>query len=179
MKNKKLIIFISIIITAIALAGFMYLSTTSKKTSYNSGSSSTTAQIPSKISPQKNQSNSSQTANQTNNTSINNSSQTSATLTTPTGNFVSNHNPNSSDPRQLNEISVCYTTPGAYCNIQFNSGNSTISLGEQLVGSSGSVTWNWNINNIGLYQGKWTITAVATLNGQSKKAVDQIPLTIQ
>lgn len=173
MKNKKPIFIFSIIILAIAITGFVFLSkSSSKQTNYSSGSSGTTARLP-KSTPQKSKINdntqavSNPAVNQTNN------------LPTPTGNFVSNHNPNTNDPRQLNEISVCYTSPGAYCDIQFSLGSSVISLGKQKVGPSGSVSWNWSINKVGLYQGKWTVTAIATLNGISKSAEDQIPLTIQ
>ncbi len=178
-KNKKVLILLAIIILGLLIAGLVYISRQSKTASYSYGNKTNTTNNHKPTSPNNSPTNNQAANTQTGKSLTSGSSTTGTGPATPTGNFVSNHNPNPSDPRQQNEISVCYTTVGAYCNIQFDNGSSIISLGKLLVGSNGYVTWNWNINNLGLFPGKWTITAIATLNGQTKSSVDQLPLTVQ
>jgi hypothetical protein len=98
---------------------------------------------------------------------------------TPTGPFVSNHG--SSSHPATTENSVCNTTPGASCYIEFTMGNTTIKLQAGTADSNGSVYWNgWNVNDQGFTSGSWTITAVATLNGQTATSpADQTPLIVQ
>jgi hypothetical protein len=60
--------------------------------------------------------------------------------------------------------------------------NSTVkTLTAQKVGSSGSVYWQWDAASAssGLTPGSWTVSAVATLNGQTRTAADSIPLEIK
>ncbi len=183
MGSKKVIITLVTLIVLAGLGGGYYIYKHPKETKYSSSGSqnknngTSSVGLPSKTNPQSTSSSNVQNPTTTNSNPLQGG--TSTYLITPSGNFVSNHNPNTSDPRQLTEVSVCNTTPGAYCNIQFINGGTTLSLNNSLVGSTGSVSWSWNINTIGLYQGSWTVKAVATLNGQTKTAVDQIPLTIQ
>lgn len=100
---------------------------------------------------------------------------------TPSGTFVSNHKPSlgsTSAPSQ--EQSVCNTLPGATCVIQFvNKDGITKTLPTQAVGSSGSVIWNWDVKQAGFSQGSWQITAVASLNGQTKTTADALPMQVQ
>lgn len=97
---------------------------------------------------------------------------------TPSGNFISNHHPGQNSPTV--ETSVCNTTPGAICYIEFTQGNDTLKLQAGTADSNGSVYWNnWDINNYSFNKGQWSITAVATLNGQTATATDATPLTIQ
>lgn len=182
MSSKKVITSLVILIVAAGLVGGYFVYKHPKETSYSSSKSqkstgSSSVSMPSKLNPQS----TNNTSGSQNSSSAKSgpSNTTSQYLITPSGNFVSNHNPNTSDPRQLTEVSVCNTTPGAYCNIEFINGNTTLSLSNTVVGSTGSVSWSWNINTIGLYKGNWTVKAVATLNGQTKTAVDQLPLSIQ
>jgi len=92
---------------------------------------------------------------------------------TPTGQFVSSHPAGKS----MDEQSACITTPGASCYIQFTQGNVLRTLQPQLTDANGGAIWNWNTSY--LNSGNWQVSAVATLNGQTKTASDTTPLTIQ
>ncbi|HXY17881.1 MAG TPA: hypothetical protein VEH48_00480 [Candidatus Nitrosopolaris sp.] len=100
---------------------------------------------------------------------------------TPSPPFVSNHKPGLNGT-PTTENSVCNTTPGASCYIEFTMGNKTIKLQAGTADTNGSVYWeNWDVNNpsYGFSSGSWTITAVATLNGQTQTATDSQNLVIQ
>lgn len=101
-----------------------------------------------------------------------------AILTSPTGEFVSNHRPgNNGSP--LSEVSVCNTTPGATCQIVFTKGSTVKTLSSELVDRGGAAYWNnWTPSSVGLTKGQWQVTAVATLNGQTKRATDTTPLEV-
>jgi len=94
----------------------------------------------------------------------------------PYGTFVSNHHP-AAGPTQ--EASVCNTTPGASCYIEFTYGNDVKKLDPHITDANGSAFWNWNTSQAGLSSGSWKITAVATLNGQTSTANDQLNLEVQ
>jgi hypothetical protein len=116
-------------------------------------------------------------------TSKDQSSTTSSNLTAPWGTFVSNNTPNlDSQPYPSGEQSVCLTTPGAACYIQFTKGDVTIKLGSKTADQNGQVIWNWDINDRSgsarFTEGSWKITAVATLNGATKTTVDSMNLEI-
>jgi cytoskeletal protein RodZ len=96
---------------------------------------------------------------------------------TPFGNFVSNHHPGGSAP--TTEASTCNTTPGATCYIEFTNGNTVKKLDAETANANGAAIWYWDIKTAGLDSGSWTITAVATLNGQTKTANDSQPLAVQ
>lgn len=101
----------------------------------------------------------------------------SSPLINPYGNFVSNHMPGANNT-PTDEVSVCITTPGAKCYIKFTKSDGTSSqLPTQTVGSDGSTSWSWNANI--LTAGNWTVTAVATLNGQTKITQDPTPLSVK
>jgi len=99
-------------------------------------------------------------------------------LVAPYGDFVSNHHPGASDA-PVTETSTCNTTVGASCYIKFtNTANGkTSQLATQTVGSDGSTTWNWSADI--LTSGNWQITAVATLNNQTKSTNDTNYLVVQ
>lgn len=99
-------------------------------------------------------------------------------LIAPWGSFVSNHHPGQGGA-PTTESSVCNTTPGASCYIKFTNGESVQTLAAKLTDSNGSVIWNWDVSNAGLASGSWKITAVATLNGQTKTTDDPQNLEIQ
>ena len=147
----------------------------------NNGSSSTSLQ--SKINPKTNTATSTSSSNNSSGTSSTSSSASpsSATLTTPTGSFVSNHSPSLSNSRLDTEQSICNTTPGASCNVVFTntSDNSTVSLGSKLANANGVVNWTWTLQSVGLTQGSWNIKAVASLNQQTKSASDPLLLNVQ
>jgi len=96
-------------------------------------------------------------------------------LIAPYGNFVSNHKPGQNGA-PFDENSVCNTTPGATCYIQFTMGSQTKKLEGRIADEGGVASWDWTASN--LASGKWIITAVATLNGQSKSTQDDQPLEI-
>lgn len=103
---------------------------------------------------------------------------TSQPLKAPSGTFVSNHRPSLSGSSSQ-EQSVCNTTPGANCYIQFTKGNLVKTLPVQTVGSSGSVYWNWDVQSAGFSPGPWQITAIASANGQTLTTQDSQPLEVQ
>lgn len=102
----------------------------------------------------------------------------SAPLTEPSGTFVSNHLPGQNgSPTQ--ETSTCITTPSATCSIKFTMGSYERTLAAKTVGSDNTASWTWNIADYQFPAGKWQITAIATLNGQTKTTVDPQPLEIK
>jgi len=58
-------------------------------------------------------------------------------------------------------------------------GSTTTKLPAQKTDSDGATYWEWDINDAHLSSGNWKITAVATLNGQTKSTQDEIPLSIE
>jgi len=102
------------------------------------------------------------------------SSSTNQELVAPFGSFVSNHHPSAGS---YDESSLCNTTSGATCYIQFTQGSDVKKLSSQTA-TNGSVVWDWNINSAGLGSGQWQVTAVATLNGQTKTTDDPIKLVV-
>ncbi|MEI8338967.1 MAG: hypothetical protein WCF91_03520, partial [bacterium] len=102
----------------------------------------------------------------------------SGELTNPYGTLISNHRPgqNGSD---LNVMSQCITSPGARCYIKITKGDIIKTLSEKTADNTGSVTWEWNINEAGITAGNWQITAIATQGNQTKTTSDQIPLEVQ
>ncbi len=120
-----------------------------------------------------NPSSSSTTSNPKSTTSGSSPTNTDNTLIAPYGSFVSNHHPGSSDQ----ELSVCTTSPGATCYIQFTNGQSVKKLDSQTVSGDGTAYWSWNIKT--LSPGTWTISAVASFGSQIKTTNDQLTLEVQ
>ncbi|GAC1387365.1 MAG: hypothetical protein NVS1B7_1520 [Candidatus Saccharimonadales bacterium] len=103
-----------------------------------------------------------------------------ASLTVPFGTFVSNHHPSlSGNLAMTQEQSVCNTNPGALCEIKFTNGDVTKTLGAKQTDGNGAASWNWRLQDIGLTNGTWQITAVATMGSQSKTAQDTTNLVVQ
>jgi hypothetical protein len=104
---------------------------------------------------------------------------TDTALVTPYGSFVSNHRPNlDGSPAPSTEQSLCTTTPGATCTINFTNGDVKKSLAAQKADSNGLVSWTWDINQAGFTEGTWDITVTASLNGKSEQAKDNIALEV-
>lgn len=95
----------------------------------------------------------------------------------PYGNFVSNHHPGGTAPTA--EASTCNTSAGASCYIKFTNGSIVKQLDPETANSNGTTIWYWDVKTAGITTGSWTITAVATLNGQTKTANDSQPLVVQ
>lgn len=100
-------------------------------------------------------------------------------LLEPGGTFVSNHRPKlSGSAQQKSEQSVCITSPGAVCYIEFKQGSVVHKLAAEQTNSNGTAYWTWNLDNSGLGAGTWQVSAVAILGDQTKTAVDPISLEI-
>lgn len=101
-------------------------------------------------------------------------------LKKPSGVFVSNHRPSLGNSPDLMVVqSVCSTTPGAACYIQFTKNGLIRKLPGQKVDSNGDAYWTWNVKDAQLSEGAWKITAIATLGSQTEEVNDPIPLEVQ
>lgn len=108
-----------------------------------------------------------------------NTSNESVPLVKPYGSFVSNHSPNlSGTPAPADMQSTCITSAGASCTILFKKGSTTLSLTAKATDASGYAFWSWNVKELGLTEGSWTITAVATSGSQSLSTIDQNNLEV-
>lgn len=104
---------------------------------------------------------------------------TDITPTTPIGTFVSNHRPNlSGSPAPNTMTSTCSTTPGSKCTIEFTKGNITKSLPNKIADGNGNISWDWELQDVGLTVGEWQVTAVASNGNNIAKASDSIPLIV-
>jgi cytoskeletal protein RodZ len=103
----------------------------------------------------------------------------STDLKTPFGTFVSNHKPGQNGS-PTSEQSVCNTTAGASCDIQFKNSSGVVkTLGSEKADANGSAYWSWDVKGATLAPGEWHVTAIATLNGQTKTSNDPTPLEVQ
>lgn len=92
---------------------------------------------------------------------------------TPTGTFLSTHRLSISGEGVPAEArSVCTTSVGATCVIEFTNGQETRTLGPTEVDASGNATWNWSPSNIGLTPGEWAVRVTAT-NAAGSTSVDE------
>ena len=182
-KNKKILLICIILILAIGIAGLFYYGVFSKK---NTSNTSTYFQPKKQTTSQPNKSTttpsvSNPTSGQSSATAKNysNTQPVSGTqLETPFGQFVSDQNPSLSNSSQQFEESICETTSGATCYIEFvKAGSSTITLPAQTTNSQGVTSWDWYLNKEGFTPGTWQITAVATLGSQTKSASES--MTVQ
>lgn len=98
----------------------------------------------------------------------------------PSGNFFSKSKAGLNDQEQ----STCNSTPGASCTITFTKESVTKSLPSEVVNDSAKesqvafATWDWTPANLGLSSGNWTVTAIASLNSQSKSTVSGVNLQV-
>jgi len=112
------------------------------------------------------------------------SNQTSApnddiTPASPMGTFVSNHHPNLGGQPAPNTVSsTCSTTPGVDCLIRFTQGSVTKELSAQRTDSNGNTAWTWTLQDIGITQGDWKITAVAINGNKVITASDPMMLSV-
>ncbi|HSX53107.1 MAG TPA: hypothetical protein VLF90_01930 [Patescibacteria group bacterium] len=94
----------------------------------------------------------------------------------PSGSFVSNHHPTLSAPGNTMN-SICRTNAGITCQINFTMGSEVKTLGPDTVGSDGTISWEWDLQKIGLTAGSWHVQAVAK-SGSNTAATDD-PLTLE
>ena len=76
------------------------------------------------------------------------------------------------------EESICNVIAGASCEIQFSKDGVVKSLAAKRADADGSVSWSWGASELGLTSGEWTITAIASLDGQTKTVADALPLEV-
>lgn len=101
-------------------------------------------------------------------------------LIPPSGTFVSNHRPNlDGSPAPSKVQSVCNTSPGAACYIEFKGPGGIKKLPTRTAGDDGSTIWTWDIKVAGFSEGAWTVTAVASLNGRTKNTTDPIKFEVE
>ena len=186
-KKTKILVISVIVVLAISIWAVIHFNVfTNTKVTQQTGSSK---QAPKQSSTQPNQSTQTQSTTTSPSTSTytttstsaksNGNTQNSTTLLTPYGQFVSNQNPSISDPNQQTEVSICETTPGASCYIEFlnNNGASAPSLKEQTTDSNGVTSWTWTLNQEGLTIGTWQVKAVTVLGNQTQTATET--MTVQ
>ncbi len=152
---------------------------------FNRPSHKTTVTIPTITSSRKQQSSSpasntssNSQSTQTKSSITSGSTGSTVALVAPWGVFVSNHRPGENGTPTM-ENSSCNTSPGASCYIKFTNGDKTRTLPSQTTDANGSAIWSWDVTNAGFTTGSWQITAIATLNGQTKSTTDTQPLVIQ
>ena len=121
-------------------------------------------------------SSSSQSASAKNSAGDNQSSGAALTLAAAQT-LVSNHHPGQNGS-PTSEQSVCNTTPGATCYIQFTMNDTTKQLSPEVADSNGTAIWNWDVNNSDLSSGSWKVQAIASLNGQAKTTTDPALLEV-
>jgi hypothetical protein len=98
----------------------------------------------------------------------------------PMGTFVSNHHPNLSGKPAPNTVSsTCSTTPGVNCLIRFTNGNITKELPTQRTDVNGNTAWTWTLQDIGITQGEWKITAVAINGNKTATSSDPMALSVE
>lgn len=98
----------------------------------------------------------------------------------PYGTFVSNHHPHLSGTPTPNTVSSsCTTTPGVSCTIRFVNGSTTKELPQQTTDASGNTSWNWSLQQIGLTEGEWTVTAVASNGNKTATSKDAMNLVVE
>lgn len=116
----------------------------------------------------------------TSNNSAQSGSTTSKNVLTPSGAFVSNHRPSlSGSAEQRQEQSVCYTTAGISCYIEFTKNGEKRTLPTKTTDSSGYAYWTWDVKDSGFSSGSWQIKAAAGSGDQTKTATDSLALEVQ
>lgn len=97
----------------------------------------------------------------------------------PYGTFVSNHHPSlSGKDHPSSEQSVCVTSQGVTCYIEFRNGDVVKSLPKQTTNAEGSTSWSWDVKEAGFTTGTWKITVIAGSNGKQLSTTDQINLEV-
>jgi hypothetical protein len=175
-KSKKKLFFVPLLIILLIVASFSVIHLRSvHKAQKTSGSIPTAKKVDTRVKKSSNTSSntgsSSESTTAVNNQKMPGAVAASGTLVAPSGSFVSNHHPGKNGTSSQVE-SVCTTTPGATCFISFEKDGVVKKLDEQTVDGSGSAIWDWDTKGGTLSSGNWQITAVASLNGETKTTVD-------
>lgn len=103
------------------------------------------------------------------------------TLAAPSGTFVSHHRPSISGNGGPTELfsSCVVETPGASCSISFTKGTVVKRLEKKTVDSDNTASWQWDINEIGITAGDWTIEAIATYGDEKQATKDPVKLEVR
>lgn len=181
--KKKRWIALAILLVAVLIMAGLELTNTTYVLHKKKVPDTIPAKIPSKKSDTGKKSSSSKStgsSSSTNNESDKNAAPgggASGVLIQPFGTLVSNHFPGKNGT-STKEQSTCNTTPGAKCYIQLKnvSTGKVTRLTEQTVDGNGTAFWEWDANT--LTSGTWEVTAVASLDGQTKSVTDSIKLEV-
>jgi septal ring-binding cell division protein DamX len=93
----------------------------------------------------------------------------SSSLPEPTGQLLNKRvvSLSSTDPKDNGAMeSTCQTVPDAQCEIEL-SNEGTVKNVKPNTPGSGQALIDWNVDKIGLFAGKWTVTAIAMRGNQS------------
>ncbi len=175
-KTRLLVIIVSCLVVVISVSAWVW----HQKTKPHDDPTRTTSQKGEPVVEDKTEGSSVIPAAENNEKSEGTTPSSDTTLEEPTGSFVSNHHPNlGGSPAPNNIQSSCTTTPGAKCTITLTKNGTTKSLGEKTTNDDGSAYWDWKLQDVGITEGSWQVTATANLNGQTKSATDPIALEVK
>jgi cytoskeletal protein RodZ len=160
-KNHR-ILFILIIVILISIGTIIFITSNNK-------SKVSTAKIGITHNPVNTSSSTTSTQSPANNSVDSSPNKNPSAPQAPSGNFISSYSANLNTQEQ----SECDTTAGATCTISFTNNGTTKSLPATQATASPKnpngafASWNWQPSALGLTPGSWTVSATATLNGQS------------
>lgn len=178
--NKSLYFILPIIL--ILIAGYFYFVNHKSKQTISvtsTGSAASGKQATNNTSSSSNYKSQSTSGGNVSSVDKSNSSSNSINLITPYGTFVSNHKPSlSGTSSPSSEQSVCNTSQGVSCYIEFIMGSTIKQLPTQTTDNNGSAYWTWDVKKAGLTTGDWQITAVVSQNGETKTANDSLKLSV-
>ena len=180
-NNQKVIIISCTLALFLIAASLIYFNI--EKTANNEGPAATSTETKSESTPHKTPNTSGSISTSKDSPGDKNPVPTlspSVTPQKPTGTFVSNHHPNlgnSPAPSAMN--STCTTTAGSSCTITFTKGETTLSLSSKQADVNGSVSWSWNLHDINLTEGDWTVSAIATNGDKSSTTTDPMLLEVK
>ena len=102
------------------------------------------------------------------------------TIPLPFGQLINKSTASLSSPTLLNGGSMnstCSGIPGALCAITLSGPDGqSISLGQKVLDNYGGAEFTWNVAELGLTVGQWTVTATTTYAGQVK--INSVVLTV-
>lgn len=179
-KNKHWIIIVSAValVFLMGVGFYWYLSHNSKNSQPDNGYYNPSTNVPNANSKQ-GQSSTGIVSSNGQDGAVAPTPDSSVTPSAPMGTFVSNHRPNlSGSPAPNTEISTCTTTPGVQCRVSFTKNNIVKSLPSQLTDVNGNTNWSWKLQDIGLTDGTWKISAIATNGGHTSTANDSMDLEV-
>lgn len=175
-KNYKKALLVGGLLAIIALAGLYSYKHDSKAVTSNNSSTKVGQSNNSVSQPIKPSTNTANTAKQPGDKYPTNSvSNSNADVITPSGTFVNNHNPKTTDSM----LSICSTTPNIQCQITFKKDGVIHRLPQQTTDNNGNTVWSWTPKSVGLTTGNWQIVVTASSGTKSASVTDPIALEVQ